>query len=189
MIKIFAPVFLIFFILSEVSAQETPIRQDLSKDYIKEVVLFLNAVKSKELNDPSFTLVNAPKYACFTYTVDDSVSFSKAEMGQIVEEIKSPKINNWKSVLPSSIRFLEASYVNSHSKSIKNPKRDTKHFEKYFGGCYANFSAPIFLRDYTFCLFYVDNICPAGKSSGELQVFEKKDGVWKQLTSRCEWSE
>lgn len=189
MIRILIVQLLVSFIIVNGNAQETLANNNASEKYLKETISFLTAIKKNELNDASFTLVDIPKYACFTYTVDDSVSFTKAEMDEIANEIKFPKINNWKSVLPSNIRFLEASYVNSHSKSIKNPRRDTKRFEKYFGGCYANFSAPIFLRDYTFCLFYADNICPAGKSRGELQAFEKKDGVWKQLVSRCEWSE
>lgn len=180
---------LILFPFFVTQAQEKSLSKNASDDYGKEVIAFLTAIKKKELHDPSFTLVDAPKYSCFEYTLDDSVSFTKAEMDQIKAEINSPKVTNWRSVLPTNIRFLEAKFVASHTKVIKNPKREAKRFEKYFGGCYANFSAPIFLKGYTFCLMYVDQICAGGKSSGELQVFEKVDGVWKQLPSRCEWSE
>lgn len=170
-------------------AQEKSLSRNVSDEYVKEAISFLNTIKRKELNDPSFTLVDVPKYACFEYTVDDSVSFTKAEMDQIANEIKSPKVMNWRTILSTNIRFLESKFVSSHTKVIKNPTREVRRFEKYFGGCYTNFSAPIFLRAYTFCLMYVDQICAGGKSSGELQVFEKVEGVWKQLPSRCEWSE
>ncbi|MES2650225.1 MAG: hypothetical protein V4663_00725 [Bacteroidota bacterium] len=189
MTKILITLLLAIFVITKSDAQELASKKIASEKYLSEAVSFLNAVKSKELSDPSFTLVNTPKYSCFTYTVDDSVTFTKEEMKQIADEIEFPNISSWKSILPSKIRFLDEAYINAHSKLVKNPKRETKFFNKKFGGCYHHFSAPIFLRGYTFCLFYVDKICAAGQSSGELQVFEKVDGVWKQLTSRCEWTE
>jgi len=169
--------------------QEKPSPNIPTEVYLREALSFLNAVKNKELGDPSVTLVDVPKFSCFDYTVNDSTTFTIAEMDQMANEIKSPKIKNWRDILSPKIRFLQEKYVNTHSRLIKNPKREARLFNKYFGGCYYNFSAPIFLRNYTFCLFYVDKICAAGQSSGELQVFEKKDGLWKQLPSRCEWSE
>ena len=178
-----------FSTISKSDAQELPVKKVAQEEYLKEVHSFLNLVKQKEFSDFSFTLADLPKYSCFAYTVDDSVTFSRAEMNHIVDEINFPKISSWKSILPSTIRFLDERLVNSVSKSIKNPKREEKIFLRKFGGCYHNFSAPIFLRNYTFCLLYVDTICAAGQSKGELQVFEKVDGIWKQLTSRCEWTE
>ena len=189
MSKVFPLMLLVIFAIVKTNAQEITVNKIASEEYLKEAVSFLSLVKQKELRDSSFTLADVPKYACFSYTVDDSVNFTRAEMNHIANEINSPKITSWKTVLPSTVRFLDQRLVNSVSKSIKNPKRETKIFLKKFGGCYNNFSAPIFLRDYTFCLLYVDTICPAGQSKGELQVFEKIDGVWKQMTSRCEWTE
>lgn len=181
--------FVLIFSFFKNNGQEIPVKKIASEEYLKEVVSFLSLVKQKELSDSSFVLADVPKYACFSYTVDDSVSFSKEEMNHIATEINFPTVSSWKSILPSNIRFLDEKLINSVSKSIKNPKRETKIFLKKFGGCYHHFSAPIFLRDYTFCLLYVDTICAAGQSKGELQVFEKIDGVWKQMTSRCEWTE
>lgn len=189
MTRIVLSILLIVFVFADTSAQQIPSKRIASAAYLKEAISFLNFVKQKELSDSTFTLANVPKYACFTYTVDDSVTFTKEEMNQIADEINNPKVSSWKSVLPFKIRFLEEKLINAVSKSIKNPKRETKVFMKKFGGCYHHFSAPIFLRDYTFCLLYVDRICAAGQSSGELQVFEKVEGVWKQLISRCEWTE
>ncbi len=187
--RIFLLIFLVIFSFFKSNAQEIPVKKIPSEEYLKEALSFLSLVKQKELSDSSFTLADVPKYACFSYTVDDSVSFSKEEMNHIANEINFPKVNSWKAILPTSIRFLEDKLINSVSKSIKNPKRETRIFNKKFGGCYHHFSAPIFLRDYTFCLLYVDTICAAGQSKGELQVFEKVNGVWKQMTSRCEWTE
>ncbi len=189
MTRILIAILLVIFSVTKSNAQELPRSKTASEEYIKEAISFLTVVKKKEFADSSFALVNVPKYNCFAYTIDDSVTFTKAEMAQIADEISFPKVTSWKTILPSNIRFLEESLVNSVSKSIKNPRRETKLFKKKFGGCYHHFSAPIFLRGYTFCLLYVDKICAAGQSSGELQVFEKVEGIWRQMTSRCEWTE
>ena len=187
--RIIISLLLVISIAVKSNAQSAVNKNETSAIYIKEAIAFLTTVKKKELADSSFTLVNVPKYACFSYTVDDSVNFSNEELDQLANEIEFPKISNWSTILPANIRFLDESFVISHSKVIKNAKREAKFFKRKFGGCYHNFSAPIFLRNYTFCLLYVDRICAAGKSNGELQVFEKIDGVWKQLPSRCEWTE
>ena len=187
--RVLLAVLVLIFSAFKSNSQDIPSKKVASDEYLKEALSFLNSVKQKELQDPSFALADIPKYACFSYTVDDSVNFSRPEMNHMANEINFPKISNWKTVLPTTIRILDEKLVNSVSKSIKNPKREAKIFLKKFGGCYHNFSAPIFLRDYTFCLLYVDTICAAGQSKGELQVFEKVDGIWKQMTSRCEWTE
>ncbi len=189
MIRFFVLLSIVISFATKSNAQATLSKNVASAEYIKETLAFLNIVKSKELTDPTFTLVDVPKYSCFLYTVDDSVSFNDEELAHIVNEIDFPKITSWKRVLPASIRFLDGQFVTANSKVIKSPKREAKFFQKKFGGCYNNFSAPIFLRNYTFCLFYIDRICAGGQSKGELQVFEKRDGIWKQLTSRCEWTE
>jgi hypothetical protein len=53
---------------------------------------------------------------------------TKAEMNQIANEITYPKASSWKTILPPNIRILEEKLINSVSKSIKNPKRETKLF-------------------------------------------------------------
>ncbi|SFG93827.1 hypothetical protein [Pedobacter insulae] len=189
MIRTLFALFLVISVGFKLPAQESLTTSTEAKKYIKEAVEFLTNVKKKELADPAFTLVNVPKYTCFLYTVDDSLSFNNEELAQIANEIEFPKVTSWRTILPSNIRFLEENFVKANSKSIKNRQREIKFFKKKFGGCYHNFSAPIFLRNYSFCLFYMDKICAGGESKGELQVFEKHDGVWKQLTSRCEWTE
>jgi hypothetical protein len=189
MIRIITVLFLMIFTATQSNAQLVVNKDEPSTTYIKEAVAFLTTVKKKEFSDSSFTLVDVPKYACFSFTVDDSVNFSNEELDQLVNEIEFPKVSNWRAILPSNIRFLAESFVLAQSKVIKNAKRETNFFNRKFGGCYHHFSAPIFLRNYTFCLMYVDKICAGGKSHGELQVFEKNDGVWEQLPSRCEWTE
>lgn len=189
MIRLFISLFFIIGLTKISAAQDSIADSSAKTDYFRETLAFISQVKKVELSDATFTLAELPKFACFAYTVDDSVTFSKTEMEQIAEEINNPKIKSWKSILNANIRFLGADYMKSISIPFRNPKRETKLFNKYFGGCFHNFSAPIFLRNYTLCLFYVDRMCAAGKSSGELQVFEKRNGVWEQLTSRCEWTE
>lgn len=188
MIKIFTSAFIMLFIWGEISAQEIPTKQNPSEEYIKEVVLFLSAIKSKELNDPSFSLVNTPKFSCVESIIGDSITFSKEELNQIKAETNSSKIESWGRVLSSKNRFLEQSFIDSVQKKIKI-RKEVALFKKYFGGCYYNFSAPIFLRNYTICLFYADQICAAGESNGELRMYEKIDGVWMPLVARCGWIE
>jgi len=189
MIRFFITIALVGLFTFKTNAQDSVAKNTTSEKYIKEAVEFLTIVKKKELADSAFTLVDVPKYTCFLYTVDDSVSFNKEELAHMNNEIEFPKVRSWKAILPFKIRFLDGGFVAANSKMIKNPKREAKFFQKKFGGCYHNLSAPIFLRNYTFCLLYIDKICAGGESKGELQVFEKSDGVWKQLTSRCEWTE
>lgn len=172
-----------------INAQSGPSLSLDSARFLIEAKSFLLEVKGKELKDSNFRLVDAPKFSCLEYTLDDSVSFSNDELKDLSVQVNAPLITNWAKVFPSGIKLLPADFVNAKTKVIKNPKRETKRFNRLFSGSYRQFSPPLFLRDYSFCMIYVDEIAPAGRSKGELQVFEKVNGIWKQLPSRCEWSE
>ena len=61
------------------------------------------------------------------------------------------------------------------------------YFYKYYGESFNTYSAPIFLRNYTLCLFYSSNSCGGLCGGGQITLFKKEGNTWKPFKSFCDW--
>ena len=52
---------------------------------------------------------------------------------------------------------------------------------------FNTFSLPIFLRNYSYCIFYSDNHCGWLCGGGRLTLYKKINNRWQELKSYCNW--
>lgn len=70
---------------------------------------------------------------------------------------------------------------------LKDRAYGWSNFNKEYGLGFHSFSKPIFIRNYTICIFYNDFSCPQTCGSGELAVYKKIHGNWKKWLILYNW--
>jgi hypothetical protein len=118
---------------------------------------------------------------CMTRLLSDSNVFSKMEIHFIQQQAKKPLIGKWDSTLLAG-RFATRKMVDSVFK-----KDGWQSFYKTYGWSLNSFSAPVFLRNYTLCLFYSGYSCGELCGSGALNLYKKENGKWKVYKRYCSW--
>ncbi|HEX4850645.1 MAG TPA: hypothetical protein VFV08_07560 [Puia sp.] len=137
----------------------TAIEKD-SSQYLSEVIQFIQQIKQQELNNNFFILEDEPAtldyFDCLKELRTDTATFSKTELSVIEQEGKEPLIKIWTNSLIPKIKIISADTVRN---IFNDNSKSWPFFYKHIGHSVSNFSAPIFLRNYSCCLFYSDNNC------------------------------
>jgi hypothetical protein len=158
--------------------------KDVKNEYINLVKDFVNnnGIKS------SFLLSDEP------YTIDDeclekmrkgSFNFSEEEINLISLKTKENKLGKWTSEILPKMTFVEGKKV---TEIFEDKSKGWKYFQENVNENFFTFSAPIFFRNNTYCLFYFDERCGEFCGQGILMLFEKKDSKWAAIGSYCEWT-
>ena len=61
------------------------------------------------------------------------------------------------------------------------------YFHKEIGRDLTTFSAPIFLRNYQYCIFYSSFHCGDRCGEGQLLLYKKDGADWKKVKTYCNW--
>lgn len=128
----------------------------IKPDYIEYIIEEFN-LRNEQFRDLSINYRNLP----------EKIVFTKNEVEQTVNEILISNENGWiKNKLP------KMNYV-SYEELVSNKK-----IINYF-----SFSKPIFLRNNSICIFYVDNL-----NGGALNVYYKVNQNWNYFSNIFDWS-
>ena len=128
---------------------------------------------------PGTILVDSPSFHVMTDAMEkvaaDTVDFSPAERKEIRRRMADPAVHTWDSTFVGSFHLL--------------PTDSLKRFYRRYGEgrSYFFFSSPIFLRDYTLCIFYAGHDCGPLCGGGSLAVYRKVNGRWTLWKSFGEW--
>ena len=144
--------------------------------------------------------VKAALVDCEEEVLKDTALFSAEEIRQLRTDFQNPKITVWDSTLLHPAVFIPRDSIDSifsgrhgndtvvSGKPRPMPVHDAwQVFYHRYGGGYTGLSAPIFLRDYTYCLFYSANSCGWLCGSGNWSLYRKENGRWKWVRSWCQW--
>ena len=157
-------------------------------EYLRQTLLFLNDVKQKELNDRDFVLADKPfgfeYFDCLQPLLKDTAHLTASERAFIIEQSKKRLIDFWKTSFFPKISIIDNDTIQS---IFQDQAKGWEYFYKHYGQSFSSFSAPIFLRDYKFCIFYSDRSCGNKCGTGQLKLYQKEDGKWKQVETYCDW--
>ncbi len=150
-----------------------------SIEYIRQTVSFLNQIKNESLNDSGFILIDSTfsfEYLdCIHEVLSDNI-YSKEEKSLFQSFIKSPQITKWTHEIIPKIKIVSYDSIES-----------TTTIDSLEIISYNTFSSPFFFNNYSYCLFYSDNVCGLLCGSGKLSLYERKDNKWVLLKSYCKW--
>lgn len=155
------------------------------KTYIEETTSFLNYEKVDKISIISSEPILINKYNCLESIKNDTINFSKSELDQILKEAKNPQIKEWKDSYFENGKVINNDTIKDIFK--ENSNKGWSYFYKKFGDGIKTISAPIFLRNYNYCLIYFEYDCGKLCGHGSLNLFKKENGKWKIIKTYCPW--
>jgi hypothetical protein len=157
-------------------------------EYLAATREFINCFRSSEYPKKKVLLVDKANMSefkeCYGWLFQDSTIFTTSEQQIIRTEIENPKVTQWTNSLVDSVNFISKDTITA---IFKDRKRSWDYFYYHYGDRFHSFSAPIFLRNNTLCLFYADYSCGGLCGSGIIMLYRKENGVWKYVRKFCEW--
>ena len=159
-----------------------------STKYVQKSIEFIKQVEKQEIEDSTFILVDKAfpldSSQCWKELLADTLTFSKAELS-FLRLKKYPSISYWRSGLFPVIKFISRDTLNAIFK--KSPINGWSYFNQEYGPCFNSFSWPIFLRSYTYCLFYSEFSCGLLNGAGTLMLYKLINTKWQYVKSYCDW--
>ncbi len=169
---------------------ETKFKLDKSKEdaeYLIQTQKFIKQIKQNEFNDTSSFLASTP--TAFK-TLDglkefrlDTALFTKKEIDFVDAEGKKTIIKKW------TVSFFPKVVTQDTIDAIFKTRGflGWQYFHTHFGRRITNFSEPIFLRNYTYCLFYYGSSCGSTCGGGGLFLYKKEDDKWIEVKTYSSW--
>jgi hypothetical protein len=164
------------------------IGEEDSIDYIKQARLFIQQVKINELKDSSFVLEDRPSSLafpdCLKNVLEDTMSFSRAEMDFISKKAKNSFVHFWTDAIFPGKKIISSDTIQS---IFEDRKKGWQYVYKHIGTGLHEYSPPIFIRKNTYCLFYYGYRCGGKCGEGSLRLYKKEGDQWKEVKSYCDW--
>ena len=123
-------------------------------------------------------------YACLDSLKNGSKVLTKLEIEEIDDQIKNSRIKNWSTDLLKKAKIVNHDTITN---IFADKNKNWKYFKQKFSGSYKRYSAPIFFRNYTYCLFYYSNVCGRLCGNGAMVLYKKENGEWKSVETYCSW--
>jgi hypothetical protein len=147
--------------------------------YVHESIAFLNAVVGKEhvIEDKPVDITY-----CIKEVLTDKSSFTAEEI-ELIQQKKYIPDSRWTKDAFPDFKLISSDSVNAMFKRY-NEGRDYSNI----GESYYSFSKPIFLRGYSYCLFFSQNRGCGGRCSwGRLSLYRKVYTNWVEIKFYCGW--
>jgi len=184
-----------FFIILIASAQgnapkgkDAGFAQADSMRYFKETTEFIKFIRDAGNVQELHLLVDKPylltSFNCLADFRKDSTTLTSDERQEVENQISKPLLKNWNGELVPGVRMINGDTVNS---IFKDRSKGWGYFSKNIGCHFNTFSAPVFLRNYTYCLFYSDHHCCGRCGSGQWVLYKKEDNKWIKVKFYCGW--
>lgn len=115
---------------------------------------------------------------------NDRLVLTQQEHRYIENELSLQANLFWTSHLFEQGRLLTKATLDS---IYNSPTRGRIYFEQQYGSNLYSFSNPIFIRDYSLCIFYSGYSCGSLCGEGKLVIFKKENGNWLPWLELYRW--
>jgi hypothetical protein len=158
------------------------------REYFQETKEFIKYIRTIENANDTILLVDKPNMKEFNECINglfrDTTLFTKDEQKTIKSQINDPLLKKWDTKLVEKANVISSDTVTT---IFKDRNKWWTYFYKHYGRSFNSYSAPIFLRNYTLCLFYSDHSCGGLCGSGQIIIFKKEGDKWNPFKSFCDW--
>jgi hypothetical protein len=157
--------------------------------YIAHAISFIKQLDSSNLFLNKAVLVDAPvkidSFNGLKEIVNDTVEFSKAEIALICKEVNPCFLQKWtQTLLPDKKIIKDDTFRKIFTDAHEGYDYLLKHFNTIATCC---FSAPVFLRNYTYCICFWGYSCGMLCGEGKLILYKKIKGQWKEVKCYDGW--
>lgn len=117
--------------------------------------------------------------------LNDTATFTVEERQQIRSWSVRPPLQAWTPDIAGSIRLIRKDTI----RAIFSRKHmdGWNYYYHHFGASFNTFGCPLFLRHYTWCLFYSGNHCGWLCGGGQLALYKKEGGHWVFVKDWGSW--
>ncbi|MBV9988333.1 MAG: hypothetical protein JO301_11685 [Chitinophagaceae bacterium] len=154
-------------------------------EYRSETKSFIDYIRTTESPYGTIVLVDTPAMkplmACQDFLSRSIISLNPDEQKAVKAQFSDPPLKLWDTSLVKA-RILRGDTL---AVILKDRTRWWRFHEQYGG--YDYYSAPIFLRNYTLCVFSSYHYCGSLCGEGKITLYQKEDGQWKPVESFCRW--
>ncbi|NMH29355.1 hypothetical protein [Flavobacterium silvaticum] len=160
----------------------------VSQGYQTRVSEFLSDISLRQKD--SLIISDSPaefsdSQLCGFEHVNDTTMFTKEELIQIQNGLKTNRVGKWTTAYFPKARLVEGKLI---ERIFKKRKGDPwKEFKKAIGSGYHVYSCPIFFRNNSRCLFYSSYHCGYLCAGGQMDLYKYENGKWIFVTSYCNW--
>ncbi|MEZ5034821.1 MAG: hypothetical protein R2796_07525 [Chitinophagaceae bacterium] len=155
--------------------------------YIQKGIEFIKQVERQSLMNSKFILSNKPVSPVFNHCIGnllvDTATFTKDEL-IFLKAQQFISIPLWKQKHFPNINLINLDSLKAMSTGNLNW---WDFFYENVGREYSIFSFPLFLRNYTYCIFYSDNNCGLLCGQGMLSLYKKENDKWVVVKFYCFW--
>jgi hypothetical protein len=160
------------------------IKQD-SIAYFHKAIDFINQVALKGHQDSTFKLCDrVPTLASecrLEEIICDTATFTASEI-EFIKCKDSSNLPNWNKNQFPNIKIIPWELISAAAK--KNNGWSSLSTEI---GRFHTFSYPVFLRNFTYCLFYSSVYCGFLCGEGSLVLYKYEGGKWREVKTYCHW--
>ncbi|MGF1925994.1 MAG: hypothetical protein ACQUHE_17600, partial [Bacteroidia bacterium] len=122
-----------------------------NKKYIKQAIAFIQIVNQNKPVSLSTHVALLEFLSCIEQLKWDTVTFTKSELAYITKQSQNPPIKRWTRELIPKARLIDGDTITN---IFNNYAKMWPYFNKEIGRDFTSFSAPIFLRNNQYCIFY-----------------------------------
>jgi len=155
-------------------------------EYTRQSTMFIQAITrpagdNRILVDKPFDL---SYFVCLSDLLKDTANFTKEELVLIEKQAKHPPVARWTNALVPGTRIISSDTVTAAFNNLSN---GWPYVYKHIGHVLYAYSAPVFIRNYTYCLFYAHFTCGGLCGEGHLALYKKEGNTWKEVKTYCDW--
>jgi hypothetical protein len=159
-----------------------------SIQYINESIAFIKNVMADKIKDTAFILSDKPATDDGCIKVVAADSFFSSEESKWITQKEYPQVAQWtSSMFPGKHLFNPDPVYELFAKKGDGWAFFYKNIGHGIGSSFYSFSMPVFLRDYTYCIFYYDVKCGWLCGDGHMTLYKKEDGKWIRVKHYCQW--
>lgn len=149
-------------------------------------IVYMNKLWESEIEQMQNALAQDTLYTLGAMMNDpnDRLVLTQQEHHYIKNELSQQANLVWHSHLFEQGKVLTKATVDS---IYNDPARGRSYFEQQYGSNLYSFSKPIFLRDYSLCIFYSGYSCGSRCGEGKLVVFKKEHETWLSWLELYRW--
>ena len=156
--------------------------------YLRETKAFIQCITDSLRPRTPFPLLDqvAPFNfnECKQCVANDTIAFTQEERNCIQQQVDHPWLHRWTNELVPGAQILKA---DTEKASFAVKEKDALSFYKHIRHSFSTFSAPVFIRNYSYCIFSTDHHCGWLCGGGEMALYKKEDGRWKKVKTYYYW--
>lgn len=165
---------------------QRPVKQSDTERYRAEARTFIHWFRDTMELNRDLVLLDRPEGGSDPEIreLDNTPELSPIERETVKKQLRHPVFPAWTRYWAGPCKLLKA---DSLSLFLDQERYGWKYIHAHYADEFWRFSPPVFLQDYTLCVFYAAMRCEGLCGEGRFCIYKKINGRWTVLTTISHW--